>query len=76
MLTSLIRTLVPLIVGFLISIPVIAGTGVSSEQLAGLVTALVTAGYYALARFLEAKVSPSFGWLLGKPGAPVYPPTP
>ena len=76
MLTSLIRTLVPLVVGFLISIPVVASSGVTSDQLAGLVTAVVTAGYYALARLLEAKVSPQFGWLLGKPGAPVYPPKP
>lgn len=75
MLASLIRTFVPIVVGWLLSIPIAKQLGLSAEQATQLVTAVVIAAYYAAARVLERYVTPKFGWLLGKPGAPAYVPT-
>ena len=74
MLTSLIRTVVPLVVGWLIAQPVVAAAGVTEEQATTAVSALVTVVYYAAARAAEHYVSPKFGWLLGKASAPAYGP--
>ena len=64
-IARLIRTWVPGAVAWL------AGTlGLSAEWSADTtvaVTALIFAGYYALAAFLEERVHPAFGWLLGLP---------
>lgn len=76
MLNSLVRTLVPLLVGWLLSLGIVKAAGVTSDQLDTVVTALVTAVYYGLARVLERYVDPKFGWLLGIPGAPSYPKAP
>lgn len=72
LLGSLIRTLVPLVVGWLIGLAARRGLDVDSADLTALVTGAVTALYYALARVLERYVSPRFGWLLGLPRQPVY----
>lgn len=72
MLTSLLRTLVPIAVGYLLSLPVISSSTVNEDALTGLVTAIVSALYYAAARALERYVSPKFGWLLGAPVQPTY----
>lgn len=75
MLPSLIRTLVPLIVQFLVAQLARRGidAGPYSELLAQLVGALVAAIYYAGVRFLESHRK-AFGWLLGRPTAPSYDP--
>lgn len=73
-LASIIRTVVPLVVGWLISLPITKALGLSSDQLTTLVTAGVTAVYYLLVRVLEQYVSPRFGWLLGLAKTPSYAP--
>lgn len=70
MLPSLVRTVVPLIVGFLISLSFMRG--VDQDSLTELVTLLVTAAYYIIVRLLEHYVSGSFGFLLGWPSPPQY----
>ena len=64
-ITRLIRTWVPGGIAWL------AGTfGLSAEWSADTtvaVTALLFAAYYAAVAFLEEKVHPAFGWLLGVP---------
>ena len=71
---SLIRTWVPIGVGWLLGL--LAGWGIgldadSSVALSTGVTALVTALYYLLARWLERRW-PQLGWLLGAPSQPIY----
>ena len=70
MLQSIIRTLVPLIVGWLLSLAILRG--VDADSLTELVTAGVTALYYVAVRLLE-RVDARWGWLLGAKGQPVYP---
>lgn len=69
---SLIRTFVPILVGLAVSLGLKFGFELDVEGVTDLSTALVTAVYYAAVRFLEVKVSPKWGWLLGKPKQPVY----
>lgn len=70
--TSLIRTIVPIIVGAILSVPLVKALGITADQAAQLVTAGLIALYYAAARVLEHYVSPRFGWLLGSATAPTY----
>lgn len=77
-LSSIIRTLVPLIVGtvttFLVSRGVVdAETAAeTAAQLTAFLTVVVTGVYYTAARFLEAKIDGRFGWLLGLAKQPGY----
>lgn len=73
---SLIRTVVPVAVGWLISLPVVAALGVDSSVWTTLVTALATIVYYVAVRLIERFVLPEIGWLLGYPSEPVYAPPP
>lgn len=70
-LVSLVRTTVPAVVGYLLS--VLAGVGVEldSGALTAVVSGLCMGGYYAVARALEA-LHPSFGVLLGWTASPTY----
>lgn len=70
--TSFIRTVVPMVVGALISIAAHFHLVLPTESLTELVTALAGATYYAAVRFLEVKVSPKWGWLLVSKAKPVY----
>ncbi len=74
-LISLIRTWVP--VGVAAAVGYLATFGVeysaaAEQQLAGAITALLAAVYYAVARVLESRW-PAFGYLLGVAKAPAYP---
>jgi hypothetical protein len=71
-LPSLLRTIVPLIVGVLIGVPVVKALGISTDQLSELVTAGITALYWLAVRGLERYAGPQFGWLLGYAAQPVY----
>lgn len=73
MLTSLTRTLVPMLVGYLMAVPVVLALGISQEQATAALTAIISAVYYLLARVLEVYVSPRFGVLLGATTPPTYP---
>lgn len=73
-LVSVIRTWVPIAIGWLISQLLVLGVVLdpdSSELLQTGVTALVIALYYAVARWLETKF-PNAGVLLGFIRQPIY----
>lgn len=68
---SLIRTIVPLLVGSLVAWLATRGIEVDRAAILPAVDAIFTAVYYGVVRFLETKF-PKAGWLLGVPGAPSY----
>lgn len=76
---SLMRTLVPLVAGWLITLAVSLGVNLDSGVVTTMVTTLITLAYYAVFRFLEnaAKSAPKmqklFGVLLGWARPPDYP---
>lgn len=72
LLLSLVRTVVPVIVGLLIAGAAKIGVDVDSDQLSALIDSVVVGAYYTLGRLLEQHVSPHFGWLLGAPKQPEY----
>jgi hypothetical protein len=77
-LIALIRTFVPSAVGTVVAWAAARGIAVDAETSAALAAALVavcTSVYYAGVTYLERKVNPAFGWLLGAPKAPSYEPT-
>jgi hypothetical protein len=70
---SIVRTVVPMIVGGLVAW--LVGKGIVLDpEFEGLLTATLTAGfglvYYAVVRLLETYVTPKLGWLLGLAKAP------
>jgi len=73
-LPSVLRTVVPLIVGALITIGIKAGFNIDEASVTPAITALVTAIYYVVVRYLETHASSQFGWLLGLASQPVYVP--
>ena len=73
---SVVRTVVPLIVGWLISAGAVKWTGLSEDDVTTAVTLAVTAVYYVVVRAAEEYVSPRFGWLLGVARKPAYTPPP
>lgn len=67
---SHVRTVVPVIVGLLVSLALRAGYdlhGYTPE-----ITAAVTYLYYAVVRLAEEHLSPQFGWMLGVAAKPHY----
>lgn len=75
-LVALVRTVVPVVVGYLLSLAAQAGLQVdpsTSELLSLILTTVFTAAYYALIRALSARWS-WVGWLLGYPTDPTYEP--
>jgi hypothetical protein len=77
-LASIVRTVVPLLVGLLVAGFSKIGVPVDDDSVAAVVNGLVSAGvaaaYYVVARLLEVFASSKFGWLLGFAKAPVYVP--
>jgi hypothetical protein len=73
--TSVVRTLVPAIVGIVMSFLATTSLPVDPQfeiHLAGVLAVLFNAVYYMTARFLETKYSDKFGWLLGLASSPAY----
>ena len=70
MLPSLIRTLVPMLVGYLATLSIFDDT--DGMMLTTFVTVVISFGYYVIVRLLEHYVSASFGTLLGSSSAPIY----
>jgi len=75
---SIVRTLVPIIVGAVIAFAVAHGITLD-DQFESLLTAALTLGfsgvYYIVIRLLETYVTPKLGWLLGLAKTPaVYTP--
>lgn len=75
---SLIRTIVPIVVSQLVALAAKHNLDASgwTDVLSQAIGAVVATGYYAGVRWLETKVRPKFGWLLGKATAPTYTPAP
>lgn len=78
MLTSIIRTVTPIIVGWVLSLGVVQALGLTEEQVTWLVVAALTAlppalstVYYLAVRALERRW-PWVGVLLGRRGEPDY----
>lgn len=72
---SVIRTIVPMIVGWILAQLAIRGLNLPPDTVTQVVTWVITAAYYGLARVLETRFKPVWGWLLGLPKAPTYAPT-
>lgn len=70
-IVSLIRTWVPLAIGWGASRLLAAGIDIDETALTTALVPAITAAYYGLARLLE-KLHPFFGWLLGVPKQPTY----
>jgi hypothetical protein len=71
---SLIRTYVPMAVGFALSLFVSHGLNVDPSlkiTLTALITSGLSAAWYTLVRLLES-MWPGFGWLLGVAKTPAY----
>lgn len=76
---SLMRTAVPLVAGYLLTLLASVNVDFSSESVTAVVTVVLTAAYYTLFRVLE-RVAPTggvaekfFGLLLGYARPPEYP---
>ena len=72
---SIVRTLVPVIVGSVLAWVARIGLELDPEfelALTAVLTALFTAVYYIGARLLETHVTPKLGWLLGSAKQPDY----
>ncbi|GAA2154083.1 hypothetical protein GCM10009760_52620 [Kitasatospora kazusensis] len=70
---SLLRTGVPALVGWLAALAARYGLDLDPSALSGVLVPLAGFAYYALFRFAEENVSPTFGWLLGYARPPQYP---
>lgn len=79
--TSVVRTVVPVVVGGVIAFGLWAGLDLDGEAVAIAVTSTVTAVYYTLFRSLEGwaekidnpRLKAVAGWLLGLARPPQYP---
>jgi hypothetical protein len=71
LLRSIVRTLVPVVVGLIISTLAQAGIDVDEGALTTFIDSVFVGGYYAIVRLLETQ-SEAFGWLLGLPSPPSY----
>lgn len=71
---SLIRTLVPLLVGAVVTSLIDRfAVEIDTTVVAAFVTVVVSWVYYAVVRFLEVYSSPRWSYILGVGKAPVYP---
>jgi hypothetical protein len=70
--TSVIRTLVPVVVGTLLAAAAKAGFDIDEGLATEIVATVFITLYYAGVRWLEVNVAPKWGWLLGVAKAPEY----
>lgn len=64
LLPSIIRTVVPLVVGVILGQAARIGLGLDPGAVTSIVTAVLGAGYYAIVRVLEAQFPAIGRWLL------------
>ena len=70
---SIVRTFVPLVVGFFLQLAVTLNIPLDPEfenLLAGVLTLVFTTAYYIAVRLFETYISPKLGWLLGYAKSP------
>ncbi|MFM9596233.1 hypothetical protein ACKI1J_40720 [Streptomyces scabiei] len=65
MFTSLMRTGVPAVAGWLVAVALRHGLHLDETAVTGVLTPVAIFAYYAVFRFAEEHLSPRFGWLLG-----------
>jgi hypothetical protein len=68
---SIIRTIVPVVVGKLLSLLANTGIEIDDPSIIATIDAAVIAAYYSLIRYLES-LNPWFGWFIGLPAPPHY----
>jgi hypothetical protein len=68
------RTIIPIIVGFVLGLPVADALGITEDQATQAVGSVIAAVWYIGVRCLEVYVTPRLGWLLGVAAAPEYQP--
>jgi hypothetical protein len=75
-LPSVLRTLVPLGVGYFLAWPVAGWLNLTDDQVTSLVTIVISALYYLVVRLVELALPqfPAIGVLLGYPSSPNYVP--
>ena len=71
--TSVIRTVVPVVVGAVIAVLAKKGINVDEAEVSSWLIPTVISAYYSVARLAEIRF-PRLGWLLGVPKAPGYAP--
>lgn len=74
-LTSIVRTAVPYLVGLIVTVAAKAQLELDEstvQSIGALLTVVIGTAYYAVVRELETRVSPAWGWLLGRAKAPAY----
>jgi hypothetical protein len=73
LLTSIRRTVVPMVMGWLASLPI--APLVDSVEVERALVVLLGAAYYTILRWLEARGVDAAGWWIafGRTPAPVYP---
>lgn len=74
---SIIRTVVPFVVGAVVTVFGRVGIDLDADPdtivaITAAVTLIVSTLYYAVVRFLEERVGPAWGWLLGYANRPRY----
>lgn len=74
---SIVRTVVPLVVGALVTAFARVGVDLEADPetvvaVSSAATTIVGALYYAAVRLAETHLGPAFGWLLGYANAPRY----
>jgi hypothetical protein len=70
--TSIVRTLVPVVVGSVLAALASVGLDLPEGLVTEVVAAVIITLYYAAVRVLEEHVSPAWGWLLGVAKVPKY----
>jgi hypothetical protein len=73
LLMSVRRTVVPMVMGWIASLPV--APLIDAAEVERALVVLLAAGYYTVLRTLEARGVPAAGWWIafGRTPAPVYP---
>jgi mannose/fructose/N-acetylgalactosamine-specific phosphotransferase system component IID len=70
--TSIVRTLVPVVVGSILAALASVGLDLPEGLVTEVVAAVIITLYYAAVRLLEENFSPAWGWLLGVAKVPQY----
>ena len=72
-LTSIRRTVIPMFMGWLMSLPI--APFIDAVEVEGALVVLLGAIYYSVLRWLEERGVPAAGWWIafGRTPAPVYP---
>jgi hypothetical protein len=72
LLTSIIRTVVPVVVGVVSAFAASKGFSIDETAVTSMLTVAFTTVYYTTVRALESFVSTKWGRLLGRRSAPFY----